>query len=120
MKLVSMKRTPKDKKEETKKWEGGISTVDDYGYNTRISLGPEECKKLGISATSPLLVPGTKITISAEGYIKSGNVEFGDKDGDSPRIEIQITDLGVEEDADARKEKTRASHLASIGKVTKE
>lgn len=104
MKTVSLKKSPADRAEEVREMKAEYKPPE-YDYGTCLSLDSDLCKKLGLDATK--IKVGEKFNITGQAMIKA--VSMSDRDGGKAqtRVELQVTDLGVE----AVSEKTAAKTM---------
>ena len=94
-KLVSLKRTAKEKKEEAKKYSapaigGGAA---DYGYGTCIRLDDHCLDKLGVKEMPKV---GAEFTITARACVTEARQSASARNGDDRCLELQITDMALE------------------------
>jgi hypothetical protein len=99
MNLISMERPkPEDVKKEAVEAMpiSGNSYYEKYPWGLRLTLNNEELKKLGISIKD--LDIDTVVTINAKALITSlsSDQNIENKDKTNNRVELQITDLAVE------------------------
>lgn len=95
-KFVSMKKTPDDLAEEkAENMVGGDYPRDLYPYGLCISLCEEELEKLELSDQ---VDTGDLIHLNAIGRVTSVNKRETDQ-GQKVRVEIQLTDIALEEEA---------------------
>jgi hypothetical protein len=92
--------------------------ISPYPYGLRINLTHEELEKLGYSDLPPA---GTKCRIEAVGVVTRAATEDPDADGDVDYccVEIQITELGMEEEGEPEGEDRsagRAERMYAKGK----
>lgn len=73
----------------------------EYPYGLCLRLGKDEIAKLGIKVPSI----GDKFSISASAVVKSMSASSGEG-GDYASIELQITDMDLDEDAETKTNKT--------------
>lgn len=92
MKLVSMKTTPKEAKEEAAEAIGSASTQPEYPYGLSISLDDAALKKLGI-ASAPAL--GAKMMLTAQVEVCAASSYATQKDSET-NVTLQITDMALE------------------------
>lgn len=91
MKLISLKRKPKKSKDVPEAIESDRSL---YPYGTRITLEKESISTLALSFKE--LKIGQKVAVQATGtVIELAQNDRDDRD-DSKRIEIQLTEIGVD------------------------
>jgi hypothetical protein len=95
MKLVDLKRTPKEKKEEAKEYTSPASpgNVPDYSYGTCLSLDEDLVAKL---LGDELPEVGAEFEITARGKVTSVRQSASEKTGDYKGVEIQITQAAFE------------------------
>lgn len=90
--MVDLKRTKADKKKDR----DGIKAIgpggDDYGYGTRIHLGPEEMDKLGMSSLPQV---GDGVQVHAHGHVTSVSEDHREGGKKHRRVEIQLKHMGV-------------------------
>lgn len=92
MEMKSMKREPKKAEESCEPAEALYGDKDQYSYGLRVNLGEEEIAKLGMKE---LPKAGAEMTIAAK--VKVCDVGQSDTtEGVKRRLELQITDLGLE------------------------
>lgn len=93
MKTVSLKKTAADRAEEKKEMTAEYKPPE-YDYGTCIDLDGDLAKRLGIDATKVKV--GEKMNLTGQAVIKA--VSISDREGGKARtrVELQITDLGVE------------------------
>jgi hypothetical protein len=96
MKLVSTKRSPKQKKERDSICKVAPSSHEDYGYNTRLSLDKDTLDKLDITPKD--FKVGQKVTVQAVAVVKTLRSVEG-SEYDTSEIELQIQQIGVEKQA---------------------
>lgn len=92
--LTPIHRTAKERKAEQKKYEGPVAAGgNDYAYGTRLDLGEDEHKKLGITGTHAV---GHEVAIHARAKVLSSSVHQDDGD-ETPRrsMSLQITHMGI-------------------------
>lgn len=93
MKLVSLKRDAKDKKDEAERCSApcAVSDQPDYPWGTCITLGEDELEKIGMST---LPMAGALAVVEAQAVVKSVREET--VDGKVVRsLELQLTDIAV-------------------------
>ncbi len=95
-KLVSMKRTAKDKREDKLEQAPVEAMAPDYPWGLCIHLDKDELEKLGIDATK--LKVGTEVAIAAKAKVT--RVSQSAADGyagseDQVSVDYQITDLQI-------------------------
>lgn len=75
-------------------------TVSPYPYGLRLCLTQEELEKLGYDGLPPA---GTEVRIEARACITRAASEDPDADGDIDYlcVEMQITELGIEEESES-------------------
>lgn len=102
-KMISMARSTEEVKKEIDKYAGGPASIKDatvptYPYGLCLSLDDESLNKLGLKGDLPDV--GDMIHFCAMGRVTSASErEEGEADGDKKtcrRIELQITDMGME------------------------
>lgn len=93
MKLVSMKTTPQEAKDEAKEAIGAAETQPQYPYGLTICLDDEMLKKLGI-AGMPAIGTVMALTASVEVCSASQYATVG-KDTESS-LSLQITDMALD------------------------
>lgn len=92
MKLVSMKTTPKEAKEEAAEAIGAASTQPEYPYGLSISLDDEALQKLGITSPPAL---GAKMTLTAQVEVCSAS-SYKTQTDDETNVTLQITDMALD------------------------
>ncbi len=86
--MVSMKRTPKEiKEEETVEW-----TPPEYPYGLELRLGNDEMEKLGMNGIPEV---GAKVNVSGAGEITGAHMSKRAGEPDHRSMTIQITDMAV-------------------------
>jgi hypothetical protein len=92
--LVSLKRTPSEKKEEMP----SEYTPPDYGYGTRLSLNEDDMAKLGIErgTIGDTMMLNAKVRVC--GYSEGSHETHSHK-----TLELQITDAALAPAADPNK-----------------
>lgn len=95
MKLASMKLTPKEKKEVKADME---YKPPEYGYGTQLSLDGDQLAALGMSASETV---GTVFNIAGEAKVVGTNTRQRENGESYSCVELQITSLGAEKQADA-------------------
>jgi hypothetical protein len=94
MKLVSLKRTPAEKKADENRYKtASPSTGDDYGYGLCISLDKSALAKLGVKPSD--FDVGDEVSFEGRGVIKALRQDKS-SNYDSSNVEIQIHDIGIE------------------------
>lgn len=93
-------------------------TVSPYPYGLRLCLTQEELEKLGYEG---LPEAGTKVRIEAVACVTRAASEDPDADGDIDYlcVEMQITELGIEEEGESEGEDSdgdRAERMYAKGK----
>lgn len=93
MSMVDMKRTPKEKKAQEKKYDKPMSSHADYGYGLNVDLDHEHMTKLGMATPKV----GDKIPMKVHGHVTSVSENHHDGD-DEPtrRVSIQLRHIGIE------------------------
>lgn len=95
--MVSLKLTPKAKKEQNELAE---YKPPEYGYGTQISLEDDQLKKLGLSSDMKV---GTELEIKGKVTVKGLQKSAGEH-GEHESLQLQITDMdivsGDDDDAD--------------------
>lgn len=94
-KLVSMKRTPKDKREDKLNQAPMEAMAPDYPWGLCIHLDKDELEKLGIKKLPDV---GVEVTITAKGRVT--RITQSASDGakgteDYSSVDYQITDLSI-------------------------
>lgn len=76
------------------------ATPSDYPYGLRITLHQEQLEALGFAALPPA---GTKLHLEAYAVVTRSSTEDPDADGDIDYVcvELQLTELGAEEEESA-------------------
>jgi len=94
MKLISMKRTRAEKKENIEPCapSSTLSSVEEYPYGLEIRLEKESLKKLGIDVDDVAI--GRKVHIEAVAKITNLNKSVS-MSNDSSSMSIQITDMSI-------------------------
>lgn len=102
MKLVSMERPKPSVKEETKGQAIDNSYYEKYPWGLRLDLGNDELDKLGIKISGYDVDSVVNITAKAliTSISSSQSLDSGSKKSSNNRIELQITDLAIEDLAD--------------------
>jgi len=111
MKLVSLELTKKEAKELNSP-PSNTSDLPKYPYGTRISLNYDMIERFPDIRDMPV---GTKLKIECEAELVEYSERQVQNGEDHCSAEIQITEMAIEEDAEQRKERKRASHLNEIG-----
>lgn len=77
-----------------------VPTAPPYPYGLRINLTQEELEKLGFKDLPPA---GTALRLEAVGCVTRSASEDPDADGDIDYlcVEVQITELGIEEEGES-------------------
>lgn len=120
MKLVSLKLSPKEAKTE-----GALGAVPagssdrgpKYPYDTRVRLGTEELKKLGIDIGD--YRAGQKCDITAKAEVIGTSTRQRQGDDDHQELELQLTDIAIDWDKADKKAKADDDHLDAIGEPAK-
>lgn len=93
-KLVSMKRTPADKRGDKMETAPAEAMVPDFPWGLCLHLDKDELEKLGITELPKV---GTKITLAAKVTVtrvsQSASTDRGGEDQKS--IDLQITDMAL-------------------------
>lgn len=92
MKLVSMKTTPKEAKEEADEAIGAAGTQPEYSCGLTINLDDAALAKLGIKSPPAL---GTKMMMTAQVEVCSATAYKTQKD-DEVNVSLQITDMALD------------------------
>ena len=87
MNLVSLKN-PSDAAECIESYQPEL-----YGYGLRICLNDAQCAALGLTKA---LAAGALVTITAKAVVVSSTESVGTENGNNVRVELQITDMGVD------------------------
>ena len=92
--------------------------ISPYPYGLRLCLTHDELEKLGYDGLPPA---GTKVRIEATAVVTRAASEDPDADGDIDYlcVEMQITELGIEEEAESSGEDSdgdRAERMYAKGK----
>ena len=97
-KLISMKRTPEDKREDAGEAAPMEAMAPDYPWGLCIHLDKDELDKLGITDLPKV---GTKLNLEAAVVVtsvrQSAAMAMGQDPDESVSIDLQITDLYVGE-----------------------
>jgi len=100
--MVDMRHTSAEKEEEAEEYSlPSPSNVPDYPYGLAISLGKDELEKLGLDHTDFDL--GDLVHFHAMAMVTSISSR-ADNMGDTCRIELQITHLSAEDEAEEDEE----------------
>lgn len=94
MNMISMKRDPEEMKKDGMTAccaPGDLGDMPIYSYGTKVCLGDDEIKKLGI----PLPAVGTKFMLYAMVEVTSARAEKV-QDGAEVGADFQITDMALE------------------------
>ncbi len=95
-KMVSMKRSEKDKRKDMGEPCGIESVAPDYPWGLTLNLGTDELEKLGLK-TMPAL--GTEMTITAKVKVtrceESAYEGPNGKETESRSLTLQVTDIGI-------------------------
>jgi len=100
-KMVALARTPAEMKADNPSVEIGGSSRDKYGYGTSITLDAEALKKLGLKDLPEV---GAEYHIMATGKVTSVS-QNASETNQSSRLEIQLTHLCLNSEADDADEK---------------
>lgn len=92
MKTVSLKLSPKEKKDEVAEF--APSKGPEYPYGTCLHLDGDEMKKLGIDVTQAKA--GTAFNITGQAKLVGFSMRQREGGKEYSSVELQITDLGVE------------------------
>lgn len=92
-------------------------SISPYPYGLRLNLTQDELAKLGYTELPPA---GTELRLEAVGCVVRSSSEDPDADGDIDYlcVEIQITELGVEQEGEEKEDKSggRAERMYAKGK----
>jgi hypothetical protein len=111
VKLVDMKSEPGSA-------DGMAMALSPYPYGLRLNLSQEQLEALGYDELPPA---GTEVRIEALGCVTRASSEDPDADGDIDYlcVEIQITEMGLEEEGESAGEdedEDRAGRMYGKGK----
>ena len=100
MKPVSLKKTAADRAEDQREMTADFKPPE-YGYGTCLSLDNDLLKKLGLDVSK--LSVGDKFNLVGSASVKA--VSSSEREGGKARmsLELQVTDLGLERQADVKK-----------------
>ena len=95
IKMVSMKRTPEDKREDMGDTAPIEAIAPDYPWGLCLNLDADELKKLGIK-TLPAI--GAVMTLQANVKVTQVNQSAVEGRDEEKRVNLQITDMGLSGD----------------------
>lgn len=114
-KMVSLAMSKKEAKAEfggSPSVKGEEENLPKYPYGTSLRLDTETLKKLGIDLSA--YPPGTECKIEAAGVVTdtSQSQRLNGKERNS--LEIQVTEMAIDESPASKKKKADDAHLSSI------
>lgn len=96
-KMVSMKRTPEDKRGDKMEAVSMGAMAPDYPYGLCIRLDKEELDKLGMKQ---LPAVGTEMPLEVNVKVTRVSQSAAEGADDQTNVELQITDIGIDVDQD--------------------
>lgn len=110
-KLVSLERTPAEKKALEKEMTAPMPEAPDYPYGLELRIDDDTLDKLGLDDLPPT---GTVVHFRAVATV-TGARASADQSGDRSSIDMQITDMGITAISEPAKKRAKASVLYKSG-----